>query len=299
MSNTAAPASVGPAPPRGIVQRLLIAADKIAPRLRPKFQTALIRTFYSGLSVVLKSEDAAFLNYGYAPLDDETPRLTLDPADAEDRYSIQLYFRVAGAWDLRDKDVLEIGCGRGGGASFIRRYLQPASVTGVDISARAVRFCRRRHPIDRLTFVRGEAEHLPFPSSSFDVVVNVESSHCYPSFDGFVDEVARVIRPNGVFLIADLRPGEHIATMRAALARRFTILDEEVMTPNVVRALDLDSDRRTRLIQKRTPRFLHKSLESFASVSGSPVFDAFAAGTLQYVRFVLRKPDGRDLKERA
>lgn len=290
MSNTTTPAGVQQAPPKGVVHRLILFADKVAPSLRPKFQTALIRTFYSGLSVVLKSEDAAFLNYGYAPLDDDTMGLKLDPADAPDRYSIQLYFRVAGAWDLRDKDVLEIGCGRGGGASFITRYLKPASMTGVDISDRAVRFCRRRHPVDRLTFARGEAERLPFPSNSFDAVLNVESSHCYPSFERFVNEVARVLRPNGAFLIADLRPLEDIAGMRSELAKRFTIIDEEAITANVVHALDLDSDRRTRLIQKRTPRFLHKSLESFASVSGSPVFDAFTAGTLQYVRFVLQKP---------
>jgi ubiquinone/menaquinone biosynthesis C-methylase UbiE len=264
-------------------------ADKVAPSLRPKFQTALIRTFYSWLSVVLKSEDAAFLNYGYAPLDDDTMGLTLDPADASDRYSIQLYFRVAGARVLRDKQVLEVGCGRGGGASFITRYLHPASMTGMDISERAVRFCRRRHSINRLAFERGEAERLPFPSGSFDAVLNVESSHCYPSFEGFVDEVARVLRPNGVFLIADLRSREDIASMRSGLARRFTIVDEELITPNVVHALGLDSDRRTRLIEKRTPKFLHKRLESFASVSGSPVFEAFAAGTLQYVRFVVQK----------
>lgn len=290
MSDTTSPEGLQQPLPKGIVQRLVFAADRVAPTLKPRFQTAIIRTFYSGLSLVLKNEDAAFLNYGYAPLDGEPIQLKLDPADESDRYSIQLYFRVAGARDLQDKDVLEVGCGRGGGASFVTRYLKPASMTGVDISDRAVRFCRRRHPIDRLTFVRGEAERLPFPPSSFDAVINVESSHCYPSFEGFVDEVARVLRPNGTFLIADLRAREDIATMRSGLARRFTILDEELITPNVVHALGLDTDRRMRLIRKRTPRLLHKSMESFASVSGSPVFDAFAAGTLQYVRFVVQKP---------
>jgi ubiquinone/menaquinone biosynthesis C-methylase UbiE len=291
MANTTSSTTVQHAPPKGIVHRAILLAERVAPGLRPRFQTALIRTFYSGLSVVLKSDDAAFLNYGYAPLNDQPMMVNLDPADVPDRYSTQLYLRVAGAINLRDKDVLEVGCGRGGGASFIARYLGPASMTGVDISERAVRFCRRRHPGDRLKFERGEAERLPFASSSFDAVVNVESSHCYPSFSGFVDEVARVLRPTGAFLIADLRPREEIASMRSGLAKRFTIIDEELITPNVVRALELDSDRRTRLIQRRTPKFLHKSLESFASVSGSPMFDAFAAGNLQYVRFVLQKQE--------
>jgi len=293
MSDTSSTTAMHQEQRKGVIHRLVLFVEKIAPSLRPKFQTAIIRAFYSGVSMVLKSDDAPFLNYGYAPLEGETVRLRLDPADESDRYCIQLYFRVAAAWDLEGKDVLEVGCGRGGGASFVTRYLRPRSMTGVDISERAVRFCRRRHPIDRLTFVRGEADRLPFPSSSFDAVVNVESSHCYPSFDGFVNEVARVLRPNGVFLIADLRSREDVVNMRTALARRFTILDDEIITSNVVYALELDSDRKTRMVERRTPRFLQARAKGFASVSGSPMFNNFATGAFQYVRFVLQKPGDR------
>jgi ubiquinone/menaquinone biosynthesis C-methylase UbiE len=274
--------------PTYVVQRLTSLVSAVAPGLKPRFQTALIRALYSTIGVGLKNEDSAFLNYGYVLLDSNIIGLKLDPDDEADRFSIQLYSRVAGGRDLRGKDLLEIGCGRGGGASFIARYLHPASLTGVDLSARAVRYCRRRHRIERLTFLRGEAEHLPLPSNSFDAVVNVESSHCYPSFERFLGEVARVLRPNGVFLFADLRPREEVARVREQLKERFTVLEEEFITANVVRALELDSDRKSLFIQKRAPRFLHKALQAFASVNGSPTFAAFASGALQYVRFVLQ-----------
>ena len=274
--------------PGYIVQRLTSLVSTVAPALKPRFQTALIRASYSTISVILKNEDSAFLNYGYVPLDSGLAALKLEPADETDRFSIQLYSRVTGARDLRGKDVLEIGCGRGGGASFMSRYLHPASLTGVDLSARAVQCCRRRHRAERLTFLRGEAEHLPLPSDSFDAVVNVESSHCYPSFERFLGEVARVLRPKGVFLFADIRPRQDVARLREQLQERFTVVEEEVITDNVIRALELDSDRKNLLIQKRAPRFLHKALEAFASVNGSPTFDAFKSGALQYVRFVLQ-----------
>ncbi len=274
--------------PGYIVQQLNSLISAVAPGFKPRFQTALIRASYSTISVILKNEDSAFLNYGYVPLDSNETALKLDPDDEADRFSIQLYSHVAGRGDLRGKDVLEIGCGRGGGASFMARYLHPASLTGVDLSARAVRCCQRRHPIERLTFLRGEAEHLPLPSKSFDAVVNVESSHCYPSFERFLDEVARVLRPNGVFLFADIRPREEVAPLRERLKQRFTVVEEEFITANVIRALELDSDRKSLLIQKRAPRFLHRALQAFASVNGSPTFDAFACGALQYVRFVLQ-----------
>jgi hypothetical protein len=56
--------------------------------------------------------------------------LRLAETDEPDRHWIQLYHHVAGAVDLEKCTVLEVGSGRGGGASFIKRYLRPASVIG-------------------------------------------------------------------------------------------------------------------------------------------------------------------------
>ena len=66
--------------------------------------------------------------------------------------------------------------------------------------------------------MRGDAENLPFPDQSFDAVINIESSHCYPRFPRFLAEVARVLRPGGHFLYADLRLDVRIGEWEAALA---------------------------------------------------------------------------------
>jgi len=216
VSERATPGGIRQGLPRRIIDRLFVVVTAVAPGLKPRFQTALIRAAYSILSVALKSDDSPFLNYGYAPLDSNATSIKLDPQDETDRNSIQLYHRVAAARDLRGKQVLEIGCGRGGGASFIARYLEPDSMTGLDLSARAVRYCRRRHPIKGLTFLQGNAEALPVSPNTFDAVINVESSHCYPSFERFIAEVARVLRPNGHFLFADIRAREHVAFASSA-----------------------------------------------------------------------------------
>jgi ubiquinone/menaquinone biosynthesis C-methylase UbiE len=64
-------------------------------------------------------------------------------------------------------------------------------------------------PADRvwkmLDFVQGNAENLPFPGQSFDAVMNVQASLSYPSLPRFLAEVARILRPGGHFLYADLR----------------------------------------------------------------------------------------------
>ena len=175
---------------------------RLAPRgFKPAVQNGLIRAVYEVVSAWDKT-GVTFLNYGYVSLDSRGSSLKLRPEDEQNRLKIQLYHRVVGSIDVRGKDVLEVGCGRGGGASFVMRYLGPRTVTGLDLAALAVVFCRRRHRVEGLTFTKGDAQNLPIPDESFDVVVNVESSHTYPSFERFLREVARVLRPGGHFLVS-------------------------------------------------------------------------------------------------
>jgi hypothetical protein len=85
-----------------------------------------------------------FMNYGYAKPDGEES-LTLTAQDEIFRYPIQLYAHVVEGLALNGKDVLEVGSGRGGGGSFLVRYLQPRSYLGVDLSESAVQWCRQTH----------------------------------------------------------------------------------------------------------------------------------------------------------
>jgi ubiquinone/menaquinone biosynthesis C-methylase UbiE len=278
--------------PGRVIRLTYDAVSGVAPGLRPRLQRWLIGSGYSLMSTAMRDggDDMTFLNFGYAALGDDVETLTLRPADSTDRYSIALYQRVVGSCNLRDADVLEVGCGRGGGASYMARYLGPRSVTGVDIAPASVAFCRRRHHVDGLTFIEGSAEQLPLPTMCFDAVVNVESSHCYPSFDRFVNEVSRVLRPGGYFLFADVRSRDDIAPLRERLQQTFEATEEECITPNVFRALQLDSEHRETVIRHHSPALFRQAVRHLAAVEGTPTFEAFRRGDLQYVRFVLRKP---------
>lgn len=68
--------------------------------------------------------------------------LPLEASDEPDRFCIQLYHPTATQADLSGKRVLEVGCGHGGGASYLARTLHPASYTGLDVNATGITFCR-------------------------------------------------------------------------------------------------------------------------------------------------------------
>jgi ubiquinone/menaquinone biosynthesis C-methylase UbiE len=197
----------------------------------------LAKYFYPIATRFFSGDDLVFINWGYE--EDPPMALPLEASDEPNRYFIQLYHRTATQVDLSGKRVLEVSCGHGGGASYLVRTLGPASYTGLDLDRAGVEFCRKTHDLPGLDFVHGNAENLPFPDQTFDAVINVEASHCYPSFPRFLAEVARVLRPGGHFLYTDWRRRDRIPDWEAELSGApLRQLSKTVINAEVARALE-------------------------------------------------------------
>jgi SAM-dependent methyltransferase len=272
----------------GTVPTMLVArVVSIAYRM-PPVKRWLWRAWYDFLARRYRDRQWTFMNYGHRP-PPGTAALALTPEDEPDRSCIQLYHLVASAVDLTGRQVLEIGSGRGGGASFVARYLRPSHVVGVDVSPQAVAFCRARHAAPGLTFEVGNAERLGFAPASFDAILNVESSHCYGDLGAFVREVRRVLRPDGHFLYADFRSREEVDAWRAGLvAAGLRLVVERDITPGVVAALDADHEWKRDMIEARVARPLVRAFRQFAALRGTMLYDKLRAGTVEYRAFVFQ-----------
>ena len=239
------------------------------------------------------------MNYGYAAIESSGQTLALKPNDEPERYCHQLYDQVVSNVNLKGKDILEVSCGRGGGASFLCRYKRPQTIIGVDIADKAVEFCRKVHRLKNLRFIQGDAEDLPVFDCSFDAVINVEASFCYGEFDRFLAEVERTLRPGGYFLFADLRLAEEVDDLISSLAKTgLEICDSEDITANVLKALALDSARREREIKLNVPWFAQGATRTFGGTRGSRIPTFLADGRMRYLRFVLGKPVLREIQGR-
>jgi ubiquinone/menaquinone biosynthesis C-methylase UbiE len=259
-------------------------------RLPHKVQQPLQRGWYEQLSRLDRDADMVFMNYGWADLDPAAPALPLQSQDEPNRICIQLYHRVAGAIDLTGLDVLEVGCGRGGGASFVMRYLRPRSFTGLDLTANAIAFCKTHHTVPGLSFVRGDAETLSFDPASFDAVINVESSHCYGSMDAFLNGVRRVLKPGGHLLYADHRLKPDVPTLRRQFEDAgLAVIEEEMINANILKALELDEARKQALIKAKVPRLFQPFFNEFACMAGAQsTLGTLCSGERLYMRFVMK-----------
>jgi ubiquinone/menaquinone biosynthesis C-methylase UbiE len=266
--------------------KIFLALSSISPHIK----RLLWKQWYQFLASHYPTKEWSFMNYGYTPIDDLSETLKLNEADEPDRYAIQLYHHVTGAVDLSNLDVLEIGSGRGGGASYVARYLKPKTLTGMDFSDRAIEFCKHIHAIDGLSFIKGDAEALAFDAGSFDAVINIESSHCYGSMETFLANVKRVLRHRGYLLYADLRNRNDVVVLQRQMEQSgMKILKREDITPNIIKSLDLDNERKLLLIRALFKTWLLKSFQEFAGVKGSKIYAGFQSGAMVYLHYVLQK----------
>jgi len=120
-------------------------------------------------------------------------RCVLDGSDGEEEFDREIMRRAA------RRIVLDEGCGPGGFSLKIAKMTK--HLTGIDTSTTALRQATRslaRSKLANVDFRLGNANHLPFPEKSFDVVYSRRG----PGSDSVrtLLEANRVLRRNGVFM---------------------------------------------------------------------------------------------------
>lgn len=114
-----------------------------------------------------------------------------------------LWIRVAVVLRLlgsRPGSVLD--CGMGPGRLLFELERRGWSIAGVDISGEMVARARARLPQAADRLLRGSVESLPFPSESFDAAVATGVLEYVEDVPRALGEVARVLRPGGVFIVS-------------------------------------------------------------------------------------------------
>ena len=250
-------------------------------KLFPSTKQFFWKRWYTIFTNKMQNYDLRFMNYGYSATDLD---LMLASEDVKDRYPIQLYHHVASQINLKGLKVLEIGSGRGGGCYYISKYLKPAKMVGLDISSSAVDLSKNIYNLENLSFIKGNAENLPFNDNVFDAIINVESSHCYKSMNNFISEVSRVLKPKGHFLFCDLRRDVYIDEMLSNInSNGLSLISYKDISSNIISATTAMSKERKSSINKLKTGFFKNILESFAAVEGSKVHQSFIDGYLLYI----------------
>jgi phthiocerol/phenolphthiocerol synthesis type-I polyketide synthase E len=169
----------------------------------------------------------------------------------------------------------------------IHNFFDAKSITGIDLSAQAISFCTETHRYPGMSFLEGDAEHIPFKDGSFDVVTNIESSHSYPDIKAFYAEVFRILTKEGYFLYTDWMSVQQIREYVALLKDiGFIVERDQDITSNVLLSSDQIASLR---MQAFGNTYDAQLMNEFLCLPGSYQYNEMAARESYYVILKLRK----------
>ena len=148
------------------------------------------------------------------------------------------------------RDVLDAGCGVGYGTAFLAERAR--SVVGVDRSEDAIAYARSRYARPNVEFEVGDLLALEAADRAFEVVCCFETIEHLPDQARFVDEVRRVLRPGGTFLVSTPRAAETTdAPANPFHARELSAADLERLLRSRFTEVELYGQRRLQTARHR------------------------------------------------
>ncbi|QQK81855.1 class I SAM-dependent methyltransferase [Salicibibacter cibi] len=107
--------------------------------------------------------------------------------------------------DLKDKNVLDLGCGFGWHCLYAREQ-QACSVIGVDISEKMIQSAREMTKDPFISYIKAPIEDIDYSDSPFDVVISSLAFHYIKSFKSICEKVYDSLKPGGSFVFSVEHP---------------------------------------------------------------------------------------------
>jgi ubiquinone/menaquinone biosynthesis C-methylase UbiE len=164
-------------------------------------------------------------------------------SDADDRW-------IADLLQVRPDDhVLDVGCGPGVTVALMAERATSGLVVGIDPSVEMLSQAAGRNKAavqaGRVELRRGEVSALPYPDGFFTRACAVHSVYFWPSVEGGLRELHRVLGPDGPLILAvRMRRDDASVLSPSRYGLADTQIDEIVATLGLVGFRDASSRRR-------------------------------------------------------
>lgn len=252
----------------------------------------IAKSFYNYFYSIEKISQLRTNNWGFMPIDEEIANYAPDLQSGLQLYK-ELVKNHKGYVIPENSSIAEIGCGKGAGAEFLVTKFKPKEYVGLDYSSVAIQYCvGNYHHLLATQFICGDAHAMPMASQSFDIVVNVESSHIYKEPAKFFEEVYRILKPGGKFLLTDFRVVKNfpIDVLEETVLRcGFSIVEKRNITPHIYDSCKMASQKRKELVNHAIPWLLKRFFYHYAVIEGTKKFKKLGNGQIVYFLYQLQR----------
>ncbi|MFC1674303.1 methyltransferase domain-containing protein [Candidatus Omnitrophota bacterium] len=126
----------------------------------------------------------------------------------------------------QDKRILDLGCGSGAFLRYLTEFNVP--LLGIDLCFNLVATAKKK--IDHVKFIVGDAEYLPLPDESVDIIVFSGFLHHLPNMEKVIKEAYRVLRKGGRCFAYD--PNSRNPIMQLYRNKHSLFYSDKGRTPN-------------------------------------------------------------------
>ena len=105
--------------------------------------------------------------------------------------------------------IFDSGCGFGGTDIVLAKEFPDSEIVGIDLSEPLLKLAQdhaiKENVQDRVVFEKGDVQKVRFEDNYFDVVINLNMAHLVEKPIDMLNEMERVLKPDGMLFIVDLR----------------------------------------------------------------------------------------------
>jgi len=123
-----------------------------------------------------------------------------------------------------NKKILEIGCGNGIGTRLIQEFFNPSEFIATEFDHQLIEIAQIKNKGTGVTVEAGDATNLGFQENYFDAVIGLSVIHHIPNWRDCINELHRLIKPNGLLIIKELSI-ETFETPFGRVARKNEFID--------------------------------------------------------------------------
>jgi len=223
---------------------------------------------------------ALFFNLGYLPDNNISQSKFELQNPIFNRNSIRLVLEIIGDTDLNNKNILDIGCGRGGTIQVINSYFKPSGIVGIDISKSSIEYCEESNKQNNVSFYVKDAYNNALDDGIFDVAFIIELKNIEPSIFPVYNETFRVLKKNGILILAGVFIKEYYKDTIDTINSLFKIISNNDVTSNVILSAASDAQSRVNLLSRILPD--SKMIEDFLITPNNQTFISLQDNKAEY-----------------
>ena len=208
----------------------------------------------------------------------------LQKEDLDFPYQITSYLNLFKNDKIKNKKILDIGCGYGRGTYIIKKYLPDNEVTGIDINQSFIDYAKNIYK--NVNYLQDDFNNTKLKPSTFDYIISNCSMHFFYNKDTTYENFNNILKDDGRIIITDIWADETLDYFFKKIKEyNFKIEKQEDLSNKTIDSMNGDISK---ILMSHSKNVKDESINAFLTVQKNRL-KLFYNNTNKQIKFILMK----------